>query len=629
MRHLRRCVCRERGERVARHQLERMTQALYHRGPDDEGYYMDDRVALGIRRLSIIDLQGGHQPITNEDRSAWLVFNGELYNFKEIRQELQRKGHSFSSDGDAEVVVHAYEEYGTQCVERFNGMFAFAIWDRDRQRLFLARDRIGIKPLFYFRSNRQLVFASELKALLLHPSVPRRIDLHALDLFLSLEYIPAPRTIFEGIRKLQAGYSLVLEGGRVKLERYWDIPNRERAASHAAYIEELDELMRSSVNLRLVSDVPLGAFLSGGIDSSSVVAYMSEDYGESIRTFSIGFREKGYNELSFARAVSNQFSTNHTEEVLSPNISDMAETLVVQFDEPFGDFSIFPTFLVSKLASNQVKVALSGDGGDELFGGYDTYFAQRLDRYYQRIPQVVRQRAMPQIVARLRPRPTKKGSVNKLKRFVEGARLPAGLEHTRWMIFIDEAEKDELLQPDFRAHLNGNRPLHLFKTHFEDSPSDSPLSRQQYVDIKTYLAESILTKVDRMSMATSLEVRVPLLDHRIVEFAVNLPSDLKVHGLERKVILRRLMSERLPKSVLRRPKQGFSSPLKLWLRGPLRPLMTDLLSDVRIRQCGYFRPECVDRWVSDHLAGRADHSHKLWALMVFELWHDEYMAPRK
>jgi len=380
--------------------------------------------------------------------------------------------------------------------------------------------------------------------------------------------------------------------------------------------------------MRLVSDVPLGAFLSGGIDSSAIVAFMSELSTIPVQTFSIGFGDETYNELPYARIVAAAFNTNHQEAILRPDITTLTEHLLGHLDEPLADFSIFPTYLVSELARRSIKVVLSGDGGDEIFGGYDTYVAQYFDYFYRLLPTFVRQKTLPALMARIPPQPAKKGMLNKAKRFVEGGALPPSLQHTRWMIFMNQTDRADLYQPDFQAALNGSTPATFLEDYFQQVASMKPLAQQQYVDIKTYLVDNILTKVDRMSMAASLETRVPLLDHRIVEFAVNLPPSLKLKRGKTKIILRRAMTNRIPEIVLNRPKQGFSIPLKHWLRGPLRPLMTDLLSTDILRRRGYFQPECVSRWVEEHLSGRVNHSHRLWALMVFEFWQQHTFEHR-
>jgi asparagine synthase (glutamine-hydrolysing) len=605
--------------------LALMSQNLTHRGPDDHGCYISEYTMLGMRRLSIIDLVSGQQPITNEDKTIRVVYNGEIYNFREIRAELLAKGHTFSTNSDTEIILHAYEEYGDECVQKFNGMFAFGIWDERSKRLLLVRDRLGIKPLYYSFQKDTLIFGSEIKAILAHPMVRRDIDLTALDHFLTLEYIPGPRTIFEQIKKLPPGHRLVFQDGNLKIERYWEIPFRRITDDEDTCAEILFQLLKDSVEGQMISDVPLGAFLSGGIDSSAIVAMMSQITPGNVRTFSIGFDDSSYNELPTARAVAAHFGTIHEEEVLKPDIASMAEHLVCHMDEPFGDFSIFPTYLVSRLARRQVKVVLSGDGGDELFGGYDTYIAQRLDNYYSKLPASLRRTFLPVFMDKVPPQRVKKGIINKAKRLIEGSVLPASLQHTRWMIFTSQADKDRLYMPDLRASLNGRSAESLLQEYFSKAAPFEPLAQQQYVDINTYLVDDILVKVDRMSMAASLEARVPYLDHRVVELAVNLPASMKLRGMQTKVILRKAMKQVLPDFVLKKPKQGFSIPVKSWLRGPLKPLMTDLLSEASLCKRGYFVPATVHQWMNEHLEGRANHSHRLWSLMVLELWSQKVL----
>lgn len=605
--------------------LASMNATLQHRGPDDSGCYVTPMVGLAMRRLSIIDLSTGKQPIGNEDGSVWVVFNGEIYNFRRLRQQLEKKGHAFKTETDTEVIVHAYEEYGDDCVHHFNGMFAFALWDNAHRRLLIARDRLGIKPLYYHASAERLAFASELKALIADPTVPREIDLQALDHFLTLEYIPTPRTIFSQVHKLPPGHRLIVENGDCQVQQYWRIPYQPVKLSEEATVARLQELIQDAVQLRMIADVPLGAFLSGGIDSSAIVAFMSEASARPVRTFSIGFENVTYNELPYARLVSQRFGTNHHEEILNPHIADTAERLVRHLDEPFADFSIFPTYLVSEVARQSVKVVLSGDGGDEIFGGYDTYVAQNLARRYERwLPAVVRRRALPMVSDLVPPHPAKKGFINKSKRFIEGAALPPALQHTRWMIFMNGADRRRLYAPDLYHALDttGNGVEGFMSAYFAQAAERDPLAQQQYVDVNTYLVDDILTKVDRMSMAVSLEARVPLLDHRIVEFALNLPPHMKLKGNNTKILLRKAVEGLLPAEVLDKPKEGFSIPLKHWLReaSALRPMMLDLLAPDTVRRRGYFDPDCVSGWVEEHLARRSNHSHRLWALMVFELW---------
>ena len=609
--------------------LKKMCRVLKHRGPDDEGYYIDDYAGLGMRRLSIIDLATGHQPIANENGSIWVVFNGEIYNFQELRDQLISRGHVFSTKTDTEVIIHAYEEYGDDCLNYFNGMFGIAIWDQSKRRLLLARDRVGIKPLYYWENGQKLIFGSELKSVIQHPDVPLEVNPVALNHFLTLEYIPAPWTIFKDIKKLPAGHFLTFENGKCSVKQYWNIQIQNVPTNEAECVEVLTDLIRDAVRLRLISDVPLGAFLSGGIDSSSIVSFMAETSTQPVQTFSIGFDDKTYNELDYARLVAQKFSTNHYEEILQPDINEMVGRLAPLLDEPFGDFSIFPTYLVSEVARQQVTVVLSGDGGDELFGGYETYVAQNLDRYYGLLPSQLRQSLFPALLNKIPPSPAKKGFINKAKRFVEGSSLPTTLQHTRWMTFMSDADKSALYQPDLLASINGNNTQFLIEDFFNQATHFDSLAQQQYVDIKTYLVDNILVKVDRMSMAASLEARVPLLDHRIVEFALSLPPQMKLQRGQTKRILRQAVANRIPSEILDKPKQGFSIPLKHWLRGPLRPLMTDLLSNDTINRRGYFSADQVSTWMTQHLEQRANHSHRLWALMVFEMWHQNiYDAKR-
>jgi len=598
---------------------------MTYRGPDDEGYYLHENVGLAMRRLSIIDLSTGHQPITNEDGTMWIVFNGEVYNFQPLREDLEAKGHVFKTLTDTEAILHAYEEYGEACVERLIGMFAFAIYDEKRRRLFIARDRLGIKPLYYAKVNGEIYFGSELKVVLQHPGVPRALDMHALDQFLTLEYIPAPRSIVEHVQKLPPGHTLTYEDGEITIKPYWSLDFQTTTQSDEESLEELTELIRDAVKLRMIADVPLGAFLSGGIDSSTVVSFMSELSSLPVKTFSIGFGDPTYNELPYARMVAEHYGTEHYEEYLEPDVLSLAERLIRHLDEPLGDFSILPTYLVSEVARKYVTVSLSGDGGDEIFAGYDTYVAQNMARYYNYVPGPIREKVLPAIMSLVPPQSAKKGLINKAKRFIEGGALDPDLQHTRWMMFINDADKDNLYQAGVRSAIATETPQDVMERYFLQARVADALAQQQYVDIKTYLADDILTKVDRMSMAVSLEARVPLLDHRVVEFAMRLPPHLRMDKGTTKVILRKLMANRLPEQVLNKPKEGFSIPIKQWLKTTLNPLMMDLLSQSSVQRRGYFHPATVERWIKEHMENKANHSHRLWALMVFELWQREVL----
>jgi asparagine synthase (glutamine-hydrolysing) len=604
--------------------LKSMCDSLIHRGPDDEGQMVDGRVGLGMRRLSIIDLSTGHQPITNEDKSKWIVFNGEIYNFQRLRKELETLGHHFQTQTDTETILHGYEEWGEKVCERLNGMFAFAIWDRHAQCLFLARDRLGIKPLYYYQDDEQLIFGSELKSIL-KCRVDCRLDWISLNNFLTFEYIPAPRSIFQEIRKLVPGHWLKWYNDRLHCQRYWQLKPQEIRLSLSEAREKLSALLTDSVELRLISDVPLGAFLSGGLDSSIMVSRMAALMNQPVKTFSIGFKESSYNELTYARAVAKKYQTDHHEFVIEADALELTDKLIKHLDEPFGDFSIFPTYLVSKMARDYVTVVLSGDGGDELFAGYDSYRAHLFDRqFYHKLPKAVKHGLLEPFAGRLNPTEQKKGWINSYKRFIEGTKLPKSLYHARWMVFLAESERQQLFSGPVLEELEHVDPYDFIHEYSQLAENVHDITRTGFIDVNTYLTDDILVKVDRMSMAVSLEARVPYLDHRVVEFCYSLPPQFKMNGLKTKALLQKTFWDALPPEVQHRDKQGFSIPIKNWIKAELKPMMMDLLSESRIRSQGLFRPETINHWIQEHLAGRENHSHKLWALMVFHQWLDVY-----
>jgi asparagine synthase (glutamine-hydrolysing) len=618
-------IYRDRDRCVSFADLKRMCGTLIHRGPDEDGFFVKRNVGLGMRRLKVIDLVTGRQPISNEDGSIWIIFNGEIYNYPELRRQLEEKGHTFSTHTDTETIVHAYEEYGENCVANLNGMFAFAIWDGRIEKLFLARDRIGVKPLYYFVDDECLVFGSELKAILECRHVPRTIDRQALDAFLTFEYIPAPLSIFSEVKKLLPGHLLILQNGKVSTRQYWDLQYNRLAGDEQELSQALYDLLKDAVRMRLISDVPLGAFLSGGIDSSSLVCLMTELMDRPVKTFSIGFDDPSYNELEYARTVAKYFGTDHHELTIQPDIVNLVSDLIKYLDEPLADVSIFPMYLVSKLAREHVTVVLSGDGGDELFGGYEWYVADKIAGYCHRLPSAVRNRWLPAMVGLLPPSPRKKGAINKLKRFVEGSALPERLRHFRWSSFATEGTKQHLYTEDLKRWVNHGDTCSRFTDYFQTFDGADPLWQEQFADIKTYLADDILAKVDRMTMANSLEARTPYLDYRVAEFAAGLPSHLKLKGLQTKYLLKHSMATKLPPSILRRKKEGFSIPMKNWLQHELRPMMQEVLSPCRIKQEGLFNPSYVEKLKADHLQGIANYSHQLWSLMVFEIWQDTYL----
>ena len=607
--------------------LQRMNDVIYHRGPDDEGFYTDNKAGLAMRRLSIIDLAGGHQPIQNEDGTIKIVFNGEIYNFQELRQKLEAAGHRFATNSDTEAIVHGYEEYGVEVVHHLRGMFGFAIWDTNEESLFLVRDRPGIKPMHYYLDDEKFLFGSEIKSILQCENVPREVNLDALDRFLTFEYVFSPETIFQNIHKLPPGHFLLLQKGKIRVEQYWDnLPEVGQEQSEEYYAQHLAELLEESTKMRMISDVPLGALLSGGIDSSAIVGYMARNSERPVKTFSIGFEEQSYNELEYARTVAKHFNTEHHELTIKPDAVDLVDNLVNNLDEPFGDFSIFPTYLVSKMAREHVTVALSGDGGDELFAGYDTYIADWVARAYQKLPSALRKQAIPALVKQIPPSPKKKGLANRTKRFVEGTMLPPELMHTRWMIFLQKQEKRKLYKGELlESFEQGDSHKYILEYFQRSASAETPLAQQGYVDIKSYMTDDILVKVDRMSMAPSLEARVPFLDHKVMEFAAKIPTRLKLKGLTTKYILKKAVNDLLPEKILVRGKEGFSIPIKNWLMNELRPLLLDTLSEERVTKRGYFQPAYVKQLVQEHLDGKDNHSHRLWALMMFEIWHQNYI----
>jgi asparagine synthase (glutamine-hydrolysing) len=595
-------------------QLAAMSATLVHRGPDSDGSFADGPAGLAARRLAIIDLATGDQPIANEDGRITVVQNGEIYNYRELRHELERGGHRFSTSGDTEVLVHLYEEHGERFAERLRGMFAVALWDAVRNRLVLARDRYGIKPLYYREAEDELSFASELRAL------PRgEIDLDALEAFLAFNSVPGPLTIFRDVRKLQPGHVLTWENGRSELIRYArpaPVPASEvRDEEEAELVEELRARLRDSVRAHLVSDVPVGVLLSGGIDSSVLAALAAEEASEPVRTFSIGFEERSFDELADARLVAERYGTQHRELVLRPDAALLLPALAEAFDEPFADSSALPAYLVSQLAAEDVKVALSGEGGDELFGGYYTYAADLLAQRTGWATPLLRP-----LVERLPSSSARASFDYRAKRFVRAAHLPPLERHHGWK---------EIFSPEARAELTGRGseldPVDLLRARFAETEGAELLARLQDVDLGTYLVDDLLVKTDRASMAHSLEARVPFLDPVVTNFALALPSRHKVRGLRKKVLLRRAAAPLVPPELLRRRKRGFSIPAAAWLRGELEPFARDTLSPDTLRRQGYFQPDVVTRLIGDHVAGREDLSRQLWGLLSFTLWHERHV----
>ncbi len=604
------------------HIARAMNEAIVHRGPDDEGFYFNQHVALAMRRLSIIDVAGGHQPICNEDQSIWVVFNGEIYNFPELRQRLIQQGHTLRTNSDTETIVHLYEEYGDELVQHLNGMFGFALWDIRKQRLLVARDRMGEKPLYFTQNNEAFVFASELKALLQHPSVERRLNLRALRKYLQYEFVPSPHTMFEGVWKLPPAHRLIFERGAWRQERYWQLryDDQRSSMSEADAVAELRDRLRAAVKLRLISDVPLGVLLSGGIDSSSMAALAAESAEGRVKTFSIAFEEKSFDESAYARMVAERLGTEHYEKRFTErDMLDLVPEIPRLLDEPLGDASLIPTFLVSRFTREHVTVALGGDGGDELLAGYPTYAAHRVAGYYNALPRFIRKRLIEPAVARL-PVSTDNLSFDfKAKRFVQGASLPLGMRHTVWMGSYDAALQRQLFKPDVIAAAPDEMVYDEVRPYDKITNGNS-IEAMMTLDATHYLSECVLFKVDRASMAASLETRAPFLDHTLVEFVTRLPLRMKLRRLTGKYILKEAMRGRLPDAVIDRPKKGFGMPVAQWIKGDLRSLVRDTFTRERIHQRGLFNPDFVQTMLDEHEQGQADHRKLIWTLLMFELW---------
>ena len=612
--------------------LHAMCERMIHRGPDSEGLFVATGAALGMRRLAIIDLITGEQPAFNEDKSIAVVLNGEIYNYRELRSLLEKRGHAFRSASDTEVLPHLYEEFGDAMVRELNGMFAFALWDTRRRRLLIARDRFGEKPLYWGVFDKTLLFASEPKVLLAHPAVRPSLNLNALRQYLSFDYVPAPLSIYEGINKLPAAHKLTVENGRVNVERYWrlsyktaePVPSEDEAAEH------LRELLADAVRMRLVSDVPLGVLLSGGVDSSTVAALAVRASSEAVKTFSISFAEASFDESAYARGVAKFLGTDHHEERLSANLAaNLVSEIGAWMDEPFSDPSLVPTYLLSRFTRKHVTVALGGDGGDELFAGYQMYAGHRWAEVYKRVPAVLR-RGIVEPVIRLLPVKTKNLSFDyKALRFVTGVNYDTVVRHHVWFGSFTPEEQEQLLSPEALAASNGDIYADA-RAIAAECNNDDLVTRMQSVDTRLYLAEDILTKVDRASMAVSLEVRAPFLDPRVAEFTASLPSNYKLRGLKTKYILKKAARDMLPAFVTRRGKKGFGVPVAEWLKIKLRPLARDLLSPERVRRAGVFNPEYVARLQEEHERGVANHRKLLWTLLMFELWHESFVeTPRR
>ena len=609
--------------------LRAMCDAMVHRGPDGEGYFLDGPLAMGMRRLSVIDLSTGRQPIYNEDKTIAVVFNGEIFNYVELRKQLESDGHVFRTKSDTEVLVHGYEKWGEELPQRLNGMFAFSIWDSKKKRLFLARDHLGVKPLYLYEDREIIVWASEIKAILVHPNVNAELNREALFDFMQFGYVPAPRTMFRGIKKLEPATTFSIDREKVSEWKYWKLEFATVKKTTEEWCEELQYLFEDVVKRQLLSDVPIGAFLSGGLDSSAIVATMHRLNVKNISTYAIGFGEEDsfHNELEKAKSVANQFETNHHEIVVKPNVTDLMFPLVKQLDEPVTDTSFIVTYLVSQLARESVTVILSGVGGDEIFAGYRRYLGPKLQSIYSKVPGPIRRRLVKPIVNRL---PIDRGSWVKsffryAKGFTDSSENSAPEQYQGYVSVYNNGQRAKVLSREFAA-LESKHQSQQIADFYDSAQTNEPLNRMLFADMKTSLVDSLLAFTDKMSMAVSLEARVPFLDYRLVELTARIPANLKLKGINGlKHIFKESMKDRLSKRIISQKKQGFGTPVSRWLRNDLKPLLHDCLSENKINERGYFDPKSVQKLIEDHDAQRADYSEHILALLTFEVWHQAYL----
>lgn len=611
---------------VDRALVSRMCESIIHRGPDEDGFYFNEGVGLGMRRLAIIDLAGGQQPIHNARRTAWIVFNGEIYNYKELRASLEKLGHRFYTNCDTEAIVHAYDQYGSDCPKHLRGMFAFAIWDEEKQELFLARDRVGKKPLLYADVGGDLVFGSEFIALLMHPGISREIEPRAIDAYLSFMCVPAPLTAYKQIRKLEPGHWLRWRNGVIKIERYWQPDfSRKLDIGEEEAGERALEILRDAVRARLMSDVPLGAFLSGGVDSSAIVALMSELSSEPVKTFSIGFEEQDFSELHHARRVAEHLGADHHEFIVRPAALEILPTLIEHYGEPYADGSAIPTYYVARETRKHVTVALNGDGGDECFGGYERYAGMRLAERYHKVPAVLRRGLIEQAVEFVPEMGNYAKRVQTAKRFVRAAGLPKVERYFRWVSALQHEDKQELYSAEFSRDLERFDASDVLRPWFAKANGSGVLDATLLTDMMTYLPNDLLVKVDIASMAVSLEARSPFLDHHVIEFAASLPENLKVRGTTTKYLLKRMLKHLLPSENIERPKMGFGTPLGPWFRGQLQGFLRETLLSEKALKRNLFKPESVLRLVDLHTQGRRDIGAQLWTLSMLELWFQRFI----
>lgn len=605
--------------------LQKMAETLRHRGPDDDGFYFEDGIGLGFRRLSIIDLNTGHQPIFNEDKSIVVIFNGEIYNFEELRRDLSAR-HNFYTKTDTEVIVHLYEELCEKCFEKFNGMFAIAIWDRRRNKLVLARDRMGKKPLYYFWDGKNFIFASELKAIKAHPLFRAELDLASLNKYLLYEYVPSPHSIFKNTQKVLPGNYLVLQDGRISVEYFWNTAFGGREdAPEKEILGKIDALIDDAVKIRLISDVPLGVFLSGGLDSSAVAYYAQKNSVFKINTFSIGFDDRSFDESGYAKCAADFLGTNHHTDVLTSRQAQELIPKIVDFlDEPMADASVIPTYFLSKFARQKVTVALGGDGGDELFMGYPTYLAHKFCGIYEKLPKFLRKNILELSVARLPVSLNNMSFDFRAKRFVSGLGLRSEYRNQIWLGAFGREERAELFRPEIWSELKNQNEFEDIDREIAPLAAEPTINKIIKLYQKHYLADEVLAKVDRASMASSLEVRAPLLDYRLVDFMNFVSFDKKMKNLKAKYLLKKLMAGKLPDKIINRSKKGFGVPLAKWFKGELRPFILEILSPEKIEKEGLFNWQFVNKLMQEHFDGKKDNKKPIWTLLMFELWLDRW-----
>jgi asparagine synthase (glutamine-hydrolysing) len=612
---------------INRELLESMNQAIFHRGPDEDGFFVSENAALAMRRLAIIDLAGGQQPIFNSDKTKAIIFNGEIYNFQSLREDLEKRGHQFYTHSDTEVIIHLYDEYGVDCVRHLRGMFVFAIWDEREKSLFLARDRVGKKPLLYsHQPDGDLIFGAEFRALLKHPKISKEVDYEAIHHYLSYLCVPAPLTAFKQIRKLEPAHWLLWKNGEIKTERYWTPDfHRKIKISEQEAEEETLRLLREATKMRLISEVPLGAFLSGGVDSSTIVALMAEESAEPVKTFSIGFEEQDFSELKYARRVAEHVGADHHEFIVKPNALEILPILVEHYGEPYADSSAIATYYVSRETRKHVTVALNGDGGDESFAGYERYFAMQLAEKYRKIPGFLRKGLIESAVNLLPASPTRRNRAADLKRFLKAASLSKVERYFHWVSAINSDLKNRLYTDQFKHDVSAFDSADFLEEWFAKSNGNGIVDATMLTDQMTYLPNDLLVKVDIASMANSLEARSPFLDHKVIEFAASLPESIKLRGTETKHLLKKVASRVVPREVLYRKKMGFGVPLMHWFRGELKEYLREILLSDKAQKRGIVKSEIVAQLVREHTEGERDHTAPLWTLLMLELWFQRFI----